>query len=141
MKGLDDVKTIKKVPNKQIYILDGVGKITLGGSFDAPVTFITKGLDVHIEGDLTTNSMFLVQDGTIYFDEPTEKRCEDTQKVQGIFVTDEGFDSSSDLTNDNEDNTRCQYGGLHVKGILIGDGLDTLVKARRSQLNTRFYRL
>jgi hypothetical protein len=24
---------------------------------------------------------------------------------------------------------------------LIGDGLDTLVKARRSQLNTRFYRL
>jgi len=45
---------------------------------------------------------------------------------------------SEQLSNTITSRTRCNFGGLYVKGVLIGDGIDTLVKARRSQLNSRF---
>jgi hypothetical protein len=34
--------------------------------------------------------------------------------------------------------TRCPFGGLYVKGVLIGSGIENLVQSRRSQLNTWF---
>jgi len=89
LEGLDAVTTIKKVPNQDIYIFQGNGgEITLKGTFEKPFTIVTKGINVHVKGDLTTNGMLLVQGGKIYFDEPDDKRCEKTQEVKGIFVTD-----------------------------------------------------
>jgi hypothetical protein len=82
--------------------------------------------------------MFLVDGGDIYFDEP-DNACLKTQEVKGIFVVNDGKFTSKKLANTLTSNPRCNYGGLYVKGVLIGDGIDTLVKNRRSQLNSRFY--
>jgi hypothetical protein len=40
--GLENVTTIKKVPNQNIYIFQGNGDITLNGAMTTPFTFITK---------------------------------------------------------------------------------------------------
>jgi hypothetical protein len=104
-----------------------------------PFTFITKWLNLNIKWDLTTNGMFLVQGGKIWFEEPEgDLRCKNTQQVKGIFVTDKWF-SSDQLANTLTTRPRCNFGWLYVKWVLIGDGIDNLVKARRSQLNSRFY--
>lgn len=139
LEGLSGVTVIKKVPNQNIFIFAGNGRITLTSWFDAPFTLITKWIDVHIQGNLTTNWMFLVQSGKIYFDEPENEllRCANTQTVKGIFVTNKWF-SSLQLANVRPSKQRCNYWWLYVKWVLIGDGIDNLVKARRSQLNTRF---
>jgi hypothetical protein len=42
------------------------------------------------------------------------------------------------LANTNLNNLRCNYGGLYVKGILIGQDVDNIVETKRSQLNHRF---
>jgi len=40
--GLENVTSIKKVPNQNIYIFQGAGEITLNGAMTTPFTFITK---------------------------------------------------------------------------------------------------
>ena len=35
--------------------------------------------------------------------------------------------------------TRCNFGGLAIKGVLIGSNIQDLVDSRRSQLNHWFY--
>jgi len=58
-------------------------------------------------------------------------------------VAGNGFASRSANGADTIENTNlnlswCKYGNLQVKGILIGDGVDTLVQDRRSNLNNWF---
>lgn len=62
--------------------------------------------------------------------------------VQGIFYAEQGFASRNHErlknTEDNlNDNERCNYGNLHIKGVAIGD-LSKVVEARRSELYTWF---
>lgn len=59
--------------------------------FTTPFTMIIDGANLVIKGSITnTNGMFLVKNGMIKFDEPTDaaQRCATNQTVQGIFVTD-----------------------------------------------------
>jgi len=59
--------------------------------FTTPFTMIIDGANLVIKGSITnTNGMFLVKNGLIKFDEPTDpaQRCANDQTVQGIFVTD-----------------------------------------------------
>lgn len=131
------IDMIKKVPSQNILIFKWEGTITFNGSSDVPVTVITQWFNVVIKGDVTTNAMFLVNGGNILFDEPDNK-CTKNQEVRGIFITDKSF-ASPKLINNNLEKPRCNFGGLYVKGVLIGKGIDQLVKDRRSQLNSRFY--
>lgn len=83
--------------------------------------------------------MFLVKNGTITFEEPAgAQKCATDQTVQGIFVTDVGFGSNANLSNTDKNTARCVNGGLHVKGVLIGDGVESLVQSRRAHLNHWF---
>lgn len=84
--------TVKIVPQQRIYIIEGKTAgtpIKLNADFfsTTPFTIVTKNIDLVVEGDLTTNGMFLVDGGTITFKEPTTNRCGHTQTVQGIFIT------------------------------------------------------
>ena len=99
---------------------------------------IKGGGNLIVKGSFTkTNGMFLVKNGMIKFD-PSDTACADKQTVQGIFVTDMSFGSSQTLINDDYSKARCPEGGLYVKGVLIGDGINSLVKTKRSQLNQWF---
>lgn len=136
------VKTVKKVPNQNILIFEGNGEdVVVDGEYTkTPFTIIADKVNLVISGDLTTNAMFLVNNGNIKFD--NGNLCnKKNQEVQGIFVVRNGkfMNSPSSLANNSNARPRCNYGGLYVKGVLIGDGIDTLVKARRSQLNSWFY--
>lgn len=139
--------TVKVVPQQKIYILESDTQkeviLTNIKSFTTPFTIVTKNIDLVIKGNVDYNGMFLVKNGTIEFipaDVSGNDRCPAPQVVKGIFVTDEGFVGTDPaLKNDDTDKKRCTYGNLHVKGILMGDGIDDLVNSRRSQLNTRFY--
>ena len=42
------------------------------------------------------------------------------------------------MANTRVDRLRCTYGGLSVQGILIGDNIDAIAQAKRSQLNHWF---
>jgi len=138
--------TVKVVPNQKIYILqsDTQKTITMKDitSFTAPFTIVTKNIDIVIKGDVTYNGMFLVKNGTITFEKSDEKvhedRCPSTQTVKWIFITDKWFLGGDDLANTDTSKLRCTYGWLYVKGILIGNNIDAIVQAKRSQLNDWF---
>lgn len=140
--------TVKIVPSQKIYILQSDTRKTVLleniQTFTAPFTIVTQNIDLIIKGNVDYNGMFLVQNGTIEFQQADDikqgDRCPSPQTVKGIFITDEGFVATSQsLRNDDLTKKRCNYGNLHVKGILMGDGINDLVNSRRSQLNTWFY--
>ncbi len=84
--------TVKKVPNKLIYLLESKTRqtFTLNAAkrSTTPFTIITKNIDLIIEGSLQVNGMFVVQGGNITFNEDPATRCQKPQTVKGIFVTD-----------------------------------------------------
>ena len=95
-------------------------KYTDGEKATNPFTVIVDGPNLKIVGSITTtNAMFLVNKGTINFEEPTTNKCAQTQTVKGIFVTNNTFVAGSDLRNDKLTKEWCQYGNLKVQGILI----------------------
>lgn len=53
-------------------------------------------------------------------------------------MTNDGFVSTETLANNDTNKQRCNYGGLYVKGILIGDDIQNIVESKRSQLNHWF---
>jgi hypothetical protein len=113
-------------------------------SFSKPFTIILKNINLTIIWSITeTNWMFLVQWWTISFQEPFGNKCEATQIVQWIFMTDKWFEAEIknkyQTTSNNELWTaRCNYWWLNIKWVLIGNWTDKIVNARRSQLNHRF---
>jgi len=139
---------VKKVPNKAIYYIYSATHKKLALTPNAistttPFTIITKNIDLTIIGSLTVNGMFISQDGTITFQQDADWCNVGPQVVKGIFVAGNGFASRSANGADTIENTNlnlswCKYGNLQVKGILIGDGVDTLVQDRRSNLNNWF---
>jgi len=148
---------VSKVPGRDVYFVDGdlniegfwydydpskTKKTEVKGNsavYDRPFTiFQTKG-NTTIKGNLNHN-MMLLTNGDIIFD--GEKNCNDAQVVKGIFYTSKGeFKSKGvkELRNDKLDRpNRCIGGNLHVKGILIGNGLQNVMVDRRSELNQWF---
>lgn len=143
--GLDI--TVKVVPQQKIYILQSDTKktITLQNikKFTAPFTIVTKNIDLVIKWNVDYNGMFLVKWGTVTFEQADVSgadRCPSPQIVKGIFITDGWFVGTDPaLRNDVNSKNRCSNGNLHVKGILMGDNIQSLVDSRRSQLNDWFY--
>jgi len=149
---IDDASIkVKKVNWQQIYLMEWDWEtITVKemNSFDKSFTIITRWLNVVIEWSLSenVNGMFLVTEkdgkwGEITFDYENDEDCNEVQVVNGIFYAENWFGLESDAVtlNDDEDDQRCVNGTLHVKGILIWDGIEKLVKKRRSHLNDWFF--
>ena len=134
----------RKVPWKQIYIIEWNGTMTFTNklsAFTKPFTMIIKWMNVIVEGALTTNWMFVVQWWKISFREDPANRCVATQTVQWIFISDKWFgvwDVTLNMAND-LDKPRCNFGWLDVKWVLIWKNIQDLVVQRRSQLNDRFW--
>ncbi|MDR0859566.1 MAG: hypothetical protein LBO09_00870 [Candidatus Peribacteria bacterium] len=104
--------------------------------YNRPFTIIQTVGNTTIKGNLNHN-MMLLTNGTITFD--GSKNCNDAQVVKGIFYAAMGFKTSNVAINNNLKNPdRCIGGALHIQGIAIGDGLQTVAANRRSELNQWF---
>lgn len=142
---------MKKVPGKAIYLVSGkeINLTNLISDSSKPFTLIAVDpkANITISESITTNAMIMTQ-GTITFD--ASKSCNGNktkyghagQMVQGIFYAGDGFKSSNHAYLKNteanlNDNARCNYGNLHIKGVAIGD-LSDVVANRRSELYTWF---
>ncbi len=137
---------VSKVPNQQIYIFQWNWDLKLKElwALSKPFTMIIKWLNLIVKWNIEkTNWMFLVDWWTISFEESESNRCKKTQLVQWIFITNKWFavkDSNiyQRTTNDKLDNPRCIYGWLKVKWVLIWNNIESIIMARRSQLNDWF---
>ncbi|MDR0650380.1 MAG: hypothetical protein LBG59_03030 [Candidatus Peribacteria bacterium] len=127
--------SVKKVPGKNIYFVDGDLNIdgfqyeydasktkikeTPGTNaiYDKPFTIVqTKG-NTTIKGNLNHN-MMLLTNGTITFD--GSKNCNDAQTLKGIYYAKNRFISTGISKNNRLENIeRCIGGNLHIKGIAI----------------------
>lgn len=123
---LRNIKNIKKVPNKAIYLIEAATagtKLALSPSAistTTPFTIITKNIDLTIIGSLNVNGMFVTQKGSITFQEDSSNRCNQSQIVKGIFVAGNGFASKDSNGNSQISNTSlttpwCMNGNLHIK--------------------------
>ena len=133
---------VKKVPNQSIYYISSPTankalSLKLGANFNKPFTIITNNINLTIQGNVDVNGMFITKNGTIDFEEDPSTYCQAPQVVKGIFVAGNGF-TTSKIRNDNLNKSWCTYGNLQVKWILIGNGINTLVENRRSNLNRWF---
>jgi len=129
--------TVKKVPGKNIYFVDG--SMTISNSFSStPFTIVQTNGNTTIKGNIN-NNMMLLSKGIITFDAEEFSKCSDTQVVKGIFYTTKNFASTGVNKNTNLNNSKwCIGGNLHIKGIAIGNGLDEVMAERRSNLNEWF---
>ncbi|MDR2415450.1 MAG: hypothetical protein LBD75_02305 [Candidatus Peribacteria bacterium] len=147
--------SVKKVPGKHIYFVDGPLNIDgfryeydtsktkvreVHGDnaiYTTPFTIIQTQGNTTIKGNLNHN-MMLLTNGTITFD--GIKNCNDAQTLKGIYYAKGGFISTSVAKNNKLSNPeRCIGGNLHIKGIAIGNGLNNVMNNRRSELNQWFY--
>ena len=136
---------VSKVPNQQIYIFRWNWDLKLKelSNTTKPFTIIIKWLNLVVKWDITkTNWMFLVDWWTISFQESETNRCKKTQTVQWIFVSNKWFAANNSIyqstANDDLNNPRCVYGWLKVKWVLIWNNIESIIIARRSQLNDWF---
>jgi len=128
--------TAKKVPNRDIYVLEWGDYITLkkDASVTRPFTLIVKDATLIIDWNIDVNWMFIVQNWNIRFDDTS---CDGPQTVKWIFVTKESFSAIKNI-NDNLNEEWCNAWWLHVKWVLIGGWIENLVTNKRSNLSKWF---
>ena len=111
-----------------------------------------KNGDLVIKGNVSSNTLILVPNGSVRFDllndtedENIQYSSEDhrcgPQVIRGIVVAKEFVASDEDLWNTRaniNDHSRCRKGNLQVYGALYGDNLEDLVQSRRSHLEHWF---
>lgn len=133
---LSQIATAKKIPNKDIYILEGQWKnieVKKNAQVSKPFTIIVKNANLIIKDNMDVNWMFIVKDGTIKFE---TDNCNSKQVVKWIFIADK-FDSKKHK-NDDLNKERCNQWGLQIKWVLIGWWITDLTKNTRSTLSKRF---
>lgn len=134
--------SVYKVPGQDIVVFKGAGTLnyTDWSTKNKPFTVILDGLNIQIDWSIeNSNAMFLLNKWNITF-LPSADACTKTQVIKWIFITNQwSFLAGPDLTNDTINKSWCNFGWLKVQGILIWNGIDSLVQSRRSQLNGWFY--
>jgi uncharacterized repeat protein (TIGR01451 family) len=142
----------KKVPGKAIYIVEWDSTFEPGYGPTTPTTLIVKNGDLVIKGNVSSNTLILVPNGSVRFDllndtedENIQYSSEDhrcgPQVIRGIVVAKEFVASDEDLWNTRaniNDHSRCRKGNLQVYGALYGNNLEDLVQSRRSHLEHWF---
>lgn len=120
---------IFKVPNQEVYLYDGrtqwntwVIRITESWPTQA-YTLLVKNARLIIDGNFSSNAMFVIPDGNVIFD--NIDTCDDTTYVQGIFISGYWFSSPKIQNTHLDHDTWCNKGMVVIKGQLIwptGDG-------------------
>lgn len=128
---------LKKVPDKEIYIIDAWGEtidLNTDSSVSNPATLIVKNWSLVVKWNLKWNGMYIVPDWQIYF-QPTN--CDQKQLVEWIFIS-KDYDTSRVLNNNLSATNWCKDGRLNVKWNLIWQWIDKLWAKRRSILEDFF---
>ena len=128
--------TIKKVPGKDIYFVEGT--ITIKGwnnNIKNPFTIVQTAWDTIVEWDINHNMMLLTK-WNIKF----KWDCEHDQTVKGIYYASGSLSRTSDLKKNTNpwSSVWCTKGWLHVKWVLIWWNFNNLMNASRSHLNDWF---
>jgi cysteine-rich repeat protein len=128
--------SIKKVPNEEIYVYDGVYPLTISDQLlasDVPFTLIVSASDLIIEGSLEGKWMYVVPNGTITF---ANEYCDENDMVRGIFIAGEGFLSSAARNDAISNDEWCNGGKLQIEWLLIGAWIDaTFAQQRRAAID------
>jgi hypothetical protein len=129
--------SVRKVPWKNIYFVDGDLKVKWGQSIKTPFTIVQTNAEktVTIVWNVQHN-MMLLTNWNIKFE---WNDCTEDQTVKWIFYAKGKLSRSKQYRNDvSTKNVWCTHGWLHVKWVLIWNNFDKLMKASRSHLNDRF---
>jgi hypothetical protein len=120
-----------------------------------PFTIIVQQGNLIVRGDVASNGLFIVPNGTIRFDDnnngctpdgvdagmnqslTTRDGKHQRQVVNGIFITNKWYEGESKSNTDLSKN-RCQEGGLTIRGVVVWPNLENLVNSKRSELNDWF---
>ena len=134
---------VKKVPNQAIFFVKWSGKLILKQLTQyfpwSPFTIYVEWMDVLVEWSVKTNWMIIADKKILFEDDSSKDYCEAWwQIVHGIFVAKWWFDSISRTRNNDKTKQRCPWGNLHIKWVLIWDGVQNLMNNRRSHLNDWF---
>lgn len=145
--------TVMKVPNQHIYFIKWkngnnhtlkLSQENLLGNkkwITSAYTIFVDGLDVEIEWNITQYAMIITTKTMKFKDkwEDTNARCVTWwQVLQWLFVALDGFVAWDPLKNTSKDKQWCAWWWLHVKWVLVWDGLEDVMYSRRSQLNSWF---
>ncbi len=140
-----NITQVKKVPNQSIYFIKWKGTLVLKQeniqNFTSAYTIVVEWMDVEIEWNVLQYAMVVTDKKMSFKDawEDSKKRCVKWwQVVQWIYVALSWFNAGELLRNTDENEYRCAWGWLHVKWVLIWDGIENVMNSRRSQLNSRF---
>lgn len=128
---------LKKVPDKEIYIIDAWWEtidLNSDSIVSTPATLIVKNWSLVIKWNLKWNGMYIVPDWQIYF-QPTN--CDQKQLVEGIFIS-RDYDTTRVLNNNLSATNWCKDGRLNIKWNLIWQWIDKLWTKRRSILEDFF---
>lgn len=146
-----NVQTVKKVPNQHIYFLEWNGKLKFSQdkikNITSAYTIFVSWMDVEIEWDVLQYAMIITTERMSFKDAWSNNdysRCASWwQVVQWLYVAWKWFEAADGeepgkLRNTDTSELWCAWWWLHVKWALIWDGIDNIVKSKRSQLNSRF---
>jgi len=129
---------LKKVPAKEIYIVEGDLTIrNVTSTKDTSYTLIVRHGTLTVEWSVDTNGMYIVPDGEIAFNTID---CDERDVVKGIYMTRAGF-SATKVRNDNLSATnRCMEGWLVVEGMLVGPNIgdEEFINSKRATLKDWF---
>ena len=127
--------TVKKVPWKDIYFIDGNATFKQSSNtINKPFTIVQTRWNTTINGNLQHNMMLLTEWNIIF-----NGNCTSQQKVKWIFYAGGNLIRSGIEKNTKTDKgVWCTKGWLYVQWVLIWDNFDNLMKASRSNLNDWF---
>ena len=131
---------IKKVPNQEVYVYDGVDPLYMKQwdiVTDIPFTLVVTQADLIIAGSIDVPGMYVLPSGSVIFE---NTNCDVSDEVMWLFITDGQF-VTVDLHNDSVyQQGRCDGGRLTIHGALIGGefSVKDLSERRRSLLHERF---
>jgi hypothetical protein len=130
--------TVKKVPWKDIYFIDGTATFTQSDStIKNAFTIVQKDANqtIFIKWDLNNYNMMLLTNWNINF----EGNCKTNQEVKWIFYAWGNLIRGGVNRNINPNsNDRCTEWWLRVKWVLIWNNFDWLMNSSRSHLNDWF---
>jgi cysteine-rich repeat protein len=104
---------------------------------EKPFSLVVENADLILEWSLEWNGMYIVDGGDIIFE---SQNCDMTNTIEGVFITDGTFKTSSTLNTDPYASQRCKWWNLVINGLFIGEWLNTeFVSRRRAQVDLRSF--
>jgi len=148
-------RTVFKVPNQRIYLIEESNPaypiVMQEGAMDSiidditiPYTIIVKGTDVIFKWSVSWNGLYVVERDIIFDANEAWSGCDDTEEVEGIFITNGMFKTwvrnpwgnYVAIRNNNLNKSQwCTGGNMVIKWLLIGEREEWFTEKRRSVLD------